>query len=122
WPGNVRELEHAIGHACMMATGERIDVPDLPERIVQASKSSLGHPEAMSEMATAAYGKLNLGDAACGSKLAAQESELIARALSEAGGNQSQAARQLGIGRDALRYKLKKYSLEHQVGDWGLGN
>ncbi|MFI5073102.1 MAG: sigma-54-dependent transcriptional regulator [Terriglobales bacterium] len=121
WPGNVRELEHAIGHACMMATGDQIDVPDLPERIVQASRSS-GHPEAMSEMATAAYGKFNLGDGACGSKLAAQESELISRALSEAGGNQSQAARRLGIGRDALRYKLKKYSLEHQVGDLGLRN
>jgi DNA-binding NtrC family response regulator len=61
-------------------------------------------------------------DNAGGSKLAAQESELIARALSEAGGNQSQAARQLGIGRDALRYKLKKYSLEHQIDDFGLRN
>ena len=105
-----------------MATGDRIDMPDLPERLLQASKSSLGHPEEMPEMATAAYGKFNLGDGACGSKLAAQESELIARALSEAGGNQSQAARQLGIGRDALRYKLKKYSLEHQIDDFGLRN
>ena len=33
WPGNIRELENAIGHACMMAQGNRIDVRDLPERL-----------------------------------------------------------------------------------------
>jgi len=122
WPGNVRELEHAIGHACMMATGDRIDVPDLPERLVQACKSSLGHPDGLPPMPASSHAEFNLLNDTCGSKLAAQESELIARALSEAGGNQSQAARRLGIGRDALRYKLKKYSLEHQIGDLGLRN
>jgi DNA-binding NtrC family response regulator len=40
-----------------------------------------------------------------------QERLLIVRALQAAGGNQSQAARLLRIGRDALRYKLKKHSL-----------
>lgn len=30
WPGNVRELENALGHACMMSSGEMIDVGDLP--------------------------------------------------------------------------------------------
>src|SRR5437879_8301550 len=30
WPGNVRELENVLGHACMMAEGSTIDVPDLP--------------------------------------------------------------------------------------------
>ena len=34
------------------------------------------------------------------------------RALEAAGGNQSKAARELRIGRDALRYKIKKYGLE----------
>ncbi len=40
-----------------------------------------------------------------------QERLLIIRALEAAGGNQSQAARILRIGRDALRYKLKKHNL-----------
>ena len=40
-----------------------------------------------------------------------QERLLIVRALQAAGGNQSQAARLLRIGRDALRYKLKKHNL-----------
>ncbi len=30
WPGNVRELENVLGHACMMALGDTIDVQDLP--------------------------------------------------------------------------------------------
>ncbi|WP_348268768.1 sigma-54 dependent transcriptional regulator [Edaphobacter paludis] len=122
WPGNVRELEHAIGHACMMATGDRIDVPDLPERMVQACKSWLGHPDGIFEMPATSHAEFNLSNDPGGSKLAAHESQLIARALSEAGGNQSQAARRLGIGRDAFRYKLKKYSLERQVDDFGLRN
>jgi len=40
-----------------------------------------------------------------------QERLLIVRALEASGGNQSQAARILRIGRDALRYKLKKHNL-----------
>jgi len=35
----------------------------------------------------------------------------VVSALEKARGNQSQAARALGIGRDALRYKMKKYGL-----------
>ena len=47
--------------------------------------------------------------------LAEQERLLIIRALETAGGNQSEAARLLRIGRDALRYKLKKHNLETGV-------
>ena len=30
WPGNIRELENVLGEACMMATGDKIDIRDLP--------------------------------------------------------------------------------------------
>ncbi|MGA8109793.1 MAG: helix-turn-helix domain-containing protein, partial [Acidobacteriaceae bacterium] len=43
--------------------------------------------------------------------LAEHERQLVASALEKARGSQSQAARALGIGRDALRYKMKKYGL-----------
>ena len=39
------------------------------------------------------------------------EKQLLEQALAQAAGNQSQAARKLRIGRDALRYKMKKYGL-----------
>jgi len=32
WPGNIRELENIIGNACMMVSGNLIDIHDLPER------------------------------------------------------------------------------------------
>jgi DNA-binding NtrC family response regulator len=94
WPGNVRELENVIGHACMMAMGDTIDVQDLP-----AYLGSAGH------------GEIPTPTAPTGGALDEQERLIVLRALEEAGGNQSKAARLLRIGRDALRYKLKKHNL-----------
>ena len=98
WPGNIRELENAIGHAAMMTMGEIIDIQDLPPYIL-GKRGQAGSPppsEGASEFGT----------------LEEQERWLVVRALEAAGGNQSQAARELRIGRDALRYKIKKYGLE----------
>jgi DNA-binding NtrC family response regulator len=97
WPGNVRELENVIGHACMMVQGETIDVPDLPQYLHSAGDA----------LAVGADG----GGGTEVATLEDQERQLIIRALEQAGGNQSQAARLLRIGRDALRYKLKKHNL-----------
>ena len=40
WPGNVRELENVIGHACMLASGEVIDIADLPQYMRQGVAGS----------------------------------------------------------------------------------
>ncbi len=93
WPGNVRELEHIIGRACMLADGSMLDVENLPENMVRTAV-----PPADS------------GDNAS-SRLEEQERQLVMEALRSSGGNQSEAARRLGIGRDALRYKIKRYEL-----------
>ena len=97
WPGNVRELENVIGHACMMTMGDTIDVQDLPPYLNSASppEEAAAAPENVSGVAT----------------LEDQERQLIMRAMQSASGNQSEAARLLRIGRDALRYKLKKHNL-----------
>ena len=112
WPGNVRELEHAIGHACMMTGGNMIDMQDLPARllhthdpgIIRQNKTSEAFIDRSAETAEHTDG----GSFA----LASQERELVIRALAETHGNQSLAARHLGIGRDALRYKMKKHGLD----------
>jgi DNA-binding NtrC family response regulator len=96
WPGNVRELENSLGHACIMAMAETIDVQDLPEYLRFPYKHT---PEAHSELAS--------GD----ESFESHEKRLLAEALEKAGGNQSQAARELRIGRDALRYKMRKHGL-----------
>ncbi|HXE65218.1 MAG TPA: sigma-54 dependent transcriptional regulator [Bryobacteraceae bacterium] len=100
WPGNVRELENVIGHGCMMSIAETIDVQDLPEY--------LRHP--------AGTGKTDSARPAVtpvdADSFEEHERRLITDALARSNGNQSEAARVLRIGRDALRYKMKKHGLE----------
>jgi two-component system, NtrC family, response regulator HydG len=93
WPGNVRQLEHVIGRACMLTENAILDVDDLPEELMQKSAAS-------------SEGKNDTG-----ALLADQERRLVEEALRESAGNQSEAARKLGIGRDALRYKMKRFKL-----------
>ncbi|AFL88455.1 response regulator with CheY-like receiver, AAA-type ATPase, and DNA-binding domains [Terriglobus roseus DSM 18391] len=90
WPGNVRQLEHVIARSCMLADSELIDVEDLPDDVVDV-------PSTM-QLVTA-------------SLLVNQERLLLQQIFNETNGNQSETARRLGIGRDALRYKLKKHGL-----------
>jgi DNA-binding NtrC family response regulator len=98
WPGNVRELENVVGHAAMMSLGDMIDVQDLPPYLTK-------HPGGSGQGSPADL-PAGLGT------LEENERLLLIRALEESHGNQSKAARQLRIGRDALRYKMKKYGLE----------
>jgi DNA-binding NtrC family response regulator len=101
WPGNVRELENVIGHGCMMTMTDMIDVTDLPplasDSIRMAKAAQLPDSQAVSAIAN--------------QTLEEHEKRLVTDALTQAGGNQSKAARQLRIGRDALRYKMKKFGL-----------
>ncbi|MDX2179036.1 MAG: sigma-54 dependent transcriptional regulator [Bryobacteraceae bacterium] len=94
WPGNVRELENVIGHAAMMTVTDMIDVQDLPPSL---RKGCIQGPSDDQP------GGLSLLDE--------QERRLIAAAIENAHGNQSEAARLLRIGRHTLRYKLKKHGL-----------
>jgi DNA-binding NtrC family response regulator len=104
WPGNVRELENAIGHGCMMTAADRIDVPDLPQYLT--TPQPLG--EDSRPGVAAEPGSMAAGDGS----FEAHERHLVADALARANGNQSEAARSLRIGRDALRYKMKKHGLD----------
>ena len=94
WPGNVRELSHVIERAVLWSRGPTLDVEHL----------SLTRPVAASDH----------GDAAKPvdpATLPQWERTLIEQALRDAGGNQTKAAQRLGISRDTLRYRLKKFGL-----------
>ncbi len=106
WPGNVRELENVIGHACMMTMTDMIDVADFPPAIQHAAPS--GTPASAPVNHNLASGN---GNADATMSFEEHEKQLLTQALAQAGGNQSKAARQLRIGRDALRYKMKKYGM-----------
>ncbi len=93
WPGNVRELRHVIERALLLANGE----PLTAEALLlpgQVSPSAAG-----------------VGLDLFGMTLEQAEKLLIEQALRRTGNNVSEAARQLGITRMTLRYRLKQYGL-----------
>ena len=93
WPGNVRELSHVIERAVLWSRGPTLDVEHL----------SLTRPVGSTD-----HGNAAKPDAAT---LPQWEKTMIEQALRDAGGNQTKAAQRLGISRDTLRYRLKKFGL-----------
>jgi two-component system response regulator AtoC len=90
WPGNVRELRNAVERAVALCHDARIAIADLPDSLRARATGSQG---AMRE---------RLDDA---------ERQAIESAIAAENGNQTRAARRLGISRRNLVYKLTKYSL-----------
>jgi two-component system response regulator AtoC len=95
WPGNVRELENVIERSMVLSSGPVLESEDIkldlaPRSRVIANDSFL--PEGMT--------------------LDEHEQSLIREALKRANGNKSQAARLLGLTRNALRYRLTQMGLE----------
>jgi DNA-binding NtrC family response regulator len=103
WPGNVRELENVLERALVLRRQpDRMTLEDLPEEILRPAApagalAGLAIPEE-------------------GLSLAAVERDLIAAALSRTGGNQTRAAKLLGITRQTLIYRMGKHGL---AGDGG---
>ena len=87
WPGNVRELGNAVEHAVILARGGEVDVEHLPEELIA--------------------GDAPLARAARLRPLADVEREHVLAVLDACGGNQVEAARVLGIGRNTLWRKLR---------------
>jgi DNA-binding NtrC family response regulator len=106
WPGNVRELRNIVERAIILhAEVDELRSEHLPDGLGRASGGRLSVPPA-----AAAAGAPGPPAPACG--LEEAEKRLISEALASAHGNQSQAARLLGISRDTLRYRMKrKHSL-----------
>ena len=93
WPGNVRELENTMERAVALATGDRVEVEDLPEEVRSALPG--------------AYEPGNVRT------LDLVEKDYILAALAANGGHQARTAEQLGIGTATLYRKLKAYQYEH---------
>jgi two-component system response regulator AtoC len=101
WPGNVRELKNVIERIVILEAREVIEATHLPAEIRYGRLSRSG--------GTSAVPFILPED---GVDLEAVERSLIEQAMDRTGGNQSAAARLLGISRYALRYRLEKHDLE----------
>mgnify|MGYP000908345974 CR=1 FL=1 len=107
WPGNVRELEHTLERAVLLSRGEEIEK-------VQISQSDLSEPEGgpSAPIGTLPPGK-SLPDA-----LDDIERATIIEALQRAGGVQARAARQLGISRSNLNYRIGRLGISLRAVDY----
>ena len=104
WPGNVRELRNVIERALILhPTTDALRPEHLPPEILEVG--AMGQPKpAPAPSAVPPPGEPPL-------TLTETERKLIVEAMEAARGNQSQAARALGISRDTLRYRLRKFGL-----------
>jgi DNA-binding NtrC family response regulator len=97
WPGNVRELENAVQRAVTLTRGDILDVGDIHlDRPYNANNAAPVLPPGMT--------------------LERWEQEIIREALRQANGNKSQAARALGLSRNALRYRLSQMGVADPEG------
>ena len=95
WPGNVRELENVIERSLVMAPGETLDATDIRLDMTLRTRPVSGDFSLPGGMSLDQY-----------------EQEIIKQALKTADGNKSQAARLLGLTRNALRYRLTQMGIE----------
>ena len=105
WPGNVRELSHVIERAVLWSRGG----------VLETEQLSLSHMDEPSVRASADIGTPITPPGALpprGTDLAQWEKSMIEQALRETNGNQTQAAQRLGVSRDTLRYRLKKFGIQ----------
>lgn len=96
WPGNIRELRNFCERMVVLLSGRTVDPENLPQEIIR-------------QPVAASNGPFTLPDS--GISLDELEQEMIRQALERTRGNRSRAARLLGLSRDTLLYRIKKYAL-----------
>jgi Nif-specific regulatory protein len=92
WPGNIRELQNVIERAVLMADSDSL----LPCHLPPDMEADLDGQQDLQSDPT----------------LQGQEKTLILKTLKEHNWNQSQTARTLGITRDHLRHRIRKYGIQ----------
>lgn len=98
WPGNVRELKNLCERLLILLPGQEVGVQNLPQEFRAGP---------VSEQAIDSMVRLPPE----GIVLSSVEESLIRQALELARGNRSKASRLLGISRDTLLYRLKKFAI-----------
>jgi transcriptional regulator with GAF, ATPase, and Fis domain len=105
WPGNIRELRNAIERAILLCDGGLITRNHLPAPVLQSGSGTSTEPAAR---ILGSDGPLPAG----GVSLDALQRDLVKRALRDAKGNKSKAARMLGLSRAQLYTRIERYGLD----------
>ncbi len=105
WPGNVRELEAAIHRALVLSGSERLEVGDFHWIAAQTGAAA-------AEAAGTAAPAIQLAQGGYASAVDRYDRQLVTAALAQSGGKIRETARLLGIARNTLKAKMKKFGLE----------
>ena len=103
WPGNVREIRNVLERMVLLARGEELGVDDIPQEIL-GSRAPAAAPSGGDEAVPYA---LPPG----GVDFEQLERSLVEQALRRTRGNQTRAARLLGMNREQIRYRVEKFGL-----------
>jgi two-component system, NtrC family, response regulator AtoC len=112
WPGNVRELRNVIERAVILESDSVLHIENLPGEIIRLPMEAFQKTGVATISAAA---EIN-GNAVDSASLYGMEKQAIINALEKVKYNQTRASELLGITRDTLRYKMKKYSLKTKMG------
>ena len=96
WPGNVRELRNFCERMLILFSGRQVEIDNLPAEIRDQSREQ-------ENLFTLPDKGINWEEL---------EQNLIIQALQKTRGNQSKAARLLGLTRDTFLYRIRKYAIQ----------
>lgn len=99
WPGNVRELRNVLERTIVLSSGPVIHPADLPKEIRTGGQRAVDSSEEVEFVAPRVQ------------SLYEMERRVLKDSLEKANGNISLSARKLGITRNTMRYRLKKYGI-----------
>jgi len=119
WPGNVRELEHCIHRAMIFTRGYPIQPEDVRRAVERPADRPPGEPAVPDQdrlrKAVRDYLKRRSGTSTHTQFLETVDKLLVAEALKLTKGNQTHAARLLGLTRPTLQAKMRKYHLRRET-------
>ncbi len=113
WPGNVRELRNVIEQAVLLSPSDRIEAGQLS--LLPALRGAARAAEPVWHESAPGW----LSPAERTPTLPELERQALVRALTLCEGNVTRAARELGISRDTLRYRIEKYRISGPRGPAG---
>jgi Nif-specific regulatory protein len=101
WPGNVRQLQNEMRRATVCARGPMIEISDLSDALQARAQETVAAPPAAARAAAKSLQE----------DVEELEKQRIREVLAACGFNQVRTARQLGLSRQGLINKLKRYNI-----------